>query len=175
MRRRSFLGAAGTGGLLLQTRRAEAQTARPQQVFPGIWRFRFGVPEPITPVTTRHYMPAAEAIAALPGVSACPVTAIGSSSKRGYLVRLPLAANELVYGLGLQLQSFLQRGLKKKLRVNSDPKIDSGDSHAPVPFYVTTHGYGILVDTARYATFYCGNKYKKGGAAPAVTPAAGAA
>jgi alpha-D-xyloside xylohydrolase len=58
----------------------------------------------------------------------------------------------------LQLQSFQQRGLKKKLRVNADPAMDSGDSHAPVPFYVTTAGYGVLIDTARYPTFYCGTK-----------------
>ena len=36
--------------------------------------------------------------------------------------------------------------------------MDTGDSHAPVPFYVTTRGYGVLVDTARYATFYGGKK-----------------
>lgn len=67
----------------------------------------------------------------------------------------------MVYGLGLQFMSFAQRGLKKLLRVNADPKMDSGDSHAPVPFYVTTRGYGVLVDTARYPTFYCGNKHRK--------------
>ncbi|MBV8818239.1 MAG: hypothetical protein JO022_07760, partial [Acidobacteriaceae bacterium] len=46
--------------------------------------------------------------------------------------------------------------------MNADPKMDSGDSHAPVPFYVTTGGYAVLVDTARYATFYCGHKVRKG-------------
>ena len=59
------------------------------------------------------------------------------------------------------MQSFIQRGLKKTLRVNADPAIDSGDSHAPVPFYVTTRGYGVLIDTARYATFYCGESRPK--------------
>jgi alpha-D-xyloside xylohydrolase len=58
----------------------------------------------------------------------------------------------------LQLQSFQQRGKKKTLRVNADPLMDSGDSHAPVPFYVTSAGYAVLVDTARYATFYCGSQ-----------------
>src|SRR5437868_13888125 len=77
----------------------------------------------------------------------------------------------MVYGLGLQFQSFMQRGLKKKLRVNADPVVDSGDSHAPVPFYVTTRGYGVLIDTARYATVYAGNKKRKGDAQAFVTPA----
>jgi alpha-D-xyloside xylohydrolase len=47
------------------------------------------------------------------------------------------------------------------MRVNADPKMDTGDSHAPVPFYVTTEGVGILVDTARYVTFYLGSAHLK--------------
>ena len=172
MKRRHFLGAAGTSGLLLQTRRSAAQSVpEPRQVYPGVWRFRFGTPEAITPVATRHYPPADAGPAGLPEVAACPVMAAGSGSRRGYLVRIPLRPNEVVYGLGLQLQSFIQRGLKKKLRVNADPKMDSGDSHAPVPFYVTTAGYGVLVDTARYATFYCGGKQRRNAPAEAADQA----
>ena len=163
MKRRSFLGAAGA--TLATPQVPTAQQAAPRQVHPGVWRFTFGTPEKITPVSTRHYAPEADALTTLPAVAACPVRVTGSVSRRGTLVHIPLAPNEIVYGLGLQLQSFVQRGLKKKLRVNADPKIDSGDSHAPVPFYVTTAGYGVLVDTARYATFYCGGKLKKQAAA----------
>ena len=39
---------------------------------------------------------------------------------------------------------------KLMLRVNSDPVSYTGDSHAPVPFFVTNKGYGIYFDTARY-------------------------
>jgi alpha-D-xyloside xylohydrolase len=163
MKRRTFFGAAGATFATPQV--ARPQSAAPRQIHPGIWKISFGTPEKITPVSTRRYPPAAESLKALPTVAACPLKASGSASKRGYLVRLPLAPNEIVYGLGLQLQSFVQRGLKKKLRVNADPKVDSGDSHAPVPFYVTTAGYGVLIDTARYATFYCGGKLKKQAAA----------
>ena len=124
---------------------------------PAIWRFTLGTPERITPVSTRQYAPDTDAIAKLAAVAACPVSPEGSASHRGYRVRLPLEAGEIVYGLGLQLQSFIQRGLKKKLRVNADPRVDSGDSHAPVPFYVTTRGYGVLIDSARYITIYCGS------------------
>jgi len=55
----------------------------------------------------------------------------------------------------------MQNGKKKIIRTNADPASDSGDSHAPVPFYVSTLGYGILVDTARYASFYCGSSATK--------------
>jgi alpha-D-xyloside xylohydrolase len=135
--------------------------AEPQQILPGVWKITFGKPEAITPVSTRHYQPLATALAALPAAGALPVEVAGERTARGFVLRLPLAPYEMVYGLGLQLQSFIQRGLKKKLRVNADPVVDSGDSHAPVPFYVTTRGYGVLVDTARYATVYAGNKQRK--------------
>ncbi len=148
-----------------------ARAAGPEELFPGVWRFTFGAPERITPVTTRHYPPAAEGLAALPKVAECPLDLSAAISERGVLVRAPLSSDEMIYGLGLQLQSFQQRGLKKRLRANADPAMDTGDSHAPVPFYVTTHGYGVLIDTARYATFYLGNKKRKPGGA-VVKPAA---
>jgi alpha-D-xyloside xylohydrolase len=166
MKRREFLSLGV--GVVTVPRFVRGQAATPatsqQPLHPGIWKFTFGRPEAITPVRTRRYREADSVLAALPSVSACPVTPSASTSMRGCLVRIPLAAGELVYGLGLQMQSFIQRGLKKKLRVNADPSIDSGDSHAPVPFYVTTRGYGVLIDTARYATFYCGNKPLKSAA-----------
>lgn len=130
----------------------------PIEIFPGIWCFTFGQPEAITPQSTRHYAPAAESLAPLSLVAEPPVTVSATVNDRGVLVRIPLAADEMIYGLGLQLQSFEQRASKKKLRVNADPVMDSGDTHAPVPFYVTTRGYGVFIDTARYATFYLGNK-----------------
>ncbi|MGH7973258.1 MAG: TIM-barrel domain-containing protein, partial [Limisphaerales bacterium] len=141
---------------------AAARAANPQQVVPGVWRFSFGTPEKITPVKTRHYQIATDGLEGLPKVSACPVEVSATISERGVLLRVPLASDEKIYGLGLQLQSFQQRGLKKRLRVNADPARDTGDSHAPVPFYVTTRGYGVFVDTARYATFYLGGKKLKG-------------
>jgi alpha-D-xyloside xylohydrolase len=124
----------------------------------GVWRFTVGAPESITPVSTRHYPVATQGLAALPWVAKCPVAVAITHSGRGCLVRVGLAPDEMIYGLGLQLQSFQQRGLKKRLRVNADPAMDTGDSHAPVPFYVTTRGYGVFIDTARYATFYLGEK-----------------
>lgn len=157
MRRRHFLAlpaGAGVGA-------AASVPPEARQIHPGIWKITLGAPEKITPVSTRRYQPATAGLALLPPVEACPVPVSGLASRRGFRVTVPLAPGEVVYGLGLQLQSFIQRGLKKKLRVNADPVMDSGDTHAPVPFYVTTRGYGVLIDTARYATFYCGNKVRK--------------
>jgi alpha-D-xyloside xylohydrolase len=130
-----------------------------EQIYPGVWKLTLGVPEAATPVSLRHVAPAAQALAGLPQAVQSPIDAteiVGRKTRRGYTVRLPLGENEQVYGLGLQLLSFNQRKAKKMVRVNSDPQADLGDSHAPVPFYVSTAGYGVLVDTARYATFYFG-------------------
>lgn len=132
------------------------------QVYPGVWRATVGSPEHFTPVSSRLVPPQVEAFARLPRVTDIPNLPIeGMQTRRGCTVRLPLHPNEEIFGSGLQLLSFAQRGKKKTARVNADPRLDTGDSHAPVPFYVTTEGYGILVDTARYASFYFGNAKSK--------------
>ncbi|MBV8818240.1 MAG: twin-arginine translocation signal domain-containing protein [Acidobacteriaceae bacterium] len=111
MDRRRFLKTAGAGGALMQAGSASSQTAaRARMVHPGVWKFAFGTPEKITPVSTRQYRPAEEGFTSLPAVDQPPVTVNGAGSKRGYLLRFPLAPNEIVYGLGLQLQSVFSAG-----------------------------------------------------------------
>lgn len=77
-------------------------------------------------------------------------------TKRGAVIEYPLDASEELFGFGLQMKGFACRGTKKVLRPNADPVANTGDSHAPVPFYVSTKGYGVCVDTLRNAEFYCG-------------------
>lgn len=60
-----------------------------------------------------------------------------------YSIPLP---NKLKYG---KMNKTLLTGTKKTLRVNADPWLHTGDSHAPLTFYVTTKGYGVYVDNAR--------------------------
>lgn len=47
---------------------------------------------------------------------------------------LPMSTTEDIFGFGLQLQSVNAAGRKRYIKVNSDPKMDTGESHAPVPF-----------------------------------------
>lgn len=173
---RRLFGQTAAGVSLLAAPYSEGRSSSPAQAsslaqsmdasitLPGIWHKRLGTPEQLTPVRARHYQPARQALAQLPVVTAPRIglqQIRGETSRRGYHVTIPLEPGEMIYGLGLQFQSTLQRGRKKTLRVNADPTGDTGDSHAPVPFYVSNRGYGIFVDTARYATFYCGNKVRK--------------
>ena len=78
------------------------------------------------------------------------------TTSRGCVLEFPLEENEQVYGFGLQLKGFNHKNHKLALRVNSDPVSNTGDSHAPVPFFVTTKGYGMYFDTARYIEVHCG-------------------
>lgn len=75
-------------------------------------------------------------------------------NKRGCVLEFPVG-EEQIYGFGLQLKGFNQKDKELFLRVNADPQNTAGDSHAPVPFWVTTAGYGIYLDTARNVEIQC--------------------
>jgi len=163
------LAAAGAAAGIPGVLRAEASAVPAhssgvawKRVHPGVWKATIGTPEHYTPVSSRLVPAQTEAFAKLPKVDSAPLPDLrGKQTRRGCKVQLPLRPNEQIFGLGLQFLSFAQRGKKKVVRVNADPKLDTGDSHAPVPFYVTTKGIGILIDTARYATFYFGDARPK--------------
>ncbi len=74
----------------------------------------------------------------------------------GSVIQFPLEDDCRIFGFGLQMLQFQHRGQRLRLAVNADPRTPTGDSHAPVPFFVTNKGWGMFFDTARYAEFYCG-------------------
>ena len=134
-----------------------------KSIQPGVWKMTFGRPEAISPLRTVRFAPAKKGLKKLPVVDLPPIAAeqiAFQRTTRGLVLEFPLAAGEEIYGLGLQLKSFRQTRKQKMMRANSDPVADTGDSHAPVPFYVSTAGYAVLIDTARYASFYCGSHQK---------------
>lgn len=122
----------------------------------SVYKLRYGTPESITP-SSFSPAPLCEIIGEMPE-AAKRITF--SSDNRGCVLTMPIDPAEGIYGFGLQLNSFRQNGKKKQIRPNADPRSDCGDTHAPVPFFVTTAGFGIYVDTARYASFYCGKTKK---------------
>lgn len=132
------------------------------RIHPGVWKATLGHPEAHTPVSLRSVPPAIGALKGLSAVAAPQLPAPhGVVTARGCRLSIALQPGEQIYGFGLQLLSFQQRGKKRIIRVNADPKGDAGDSHAPAPFYVTTHGYALLVDTLRNAQFFCGEAHPK--------------
>ena len=171
MNRREILQGIASGMLVggivpVSQRSAEAQQQADfsawHPVAPGIWKSTLGLPESQTPVRARRVPPDLAGLRAIVPVELPPLQPPrGSITSRGVELELELAAEESIYGFGLQLLSFQQRSKKRTIRVNADPKVDSGDSHAPVPFYVTTRGYGVFVNTFRHATFYCGEAHPR--------------
>lgn len=81
----------------------------------------------------------------------------------GCVIEFPIEDECHIFGFGLQLKQFDHRGRKLRLDVNADPISGDGETHAPVPFFVTNKGYGMYFDTARYAEFYCGKQKNTGG------------
>lgn len=132
-----------------------------QRIYPGVWKAELGVPEQYSPVKLRFRKPSKTVLDKMAAPSKCPFEGgriRGEQTDRGYVVKIPLAAGEQVYGFGLQFLSFAQRKGKKIVRTNADPRVNSGDTNAPVPFYVTTGGYGVLIDSSRYVSFYIGRE-----------------
>jgi alpha-D-xyloside xylohydrolase len=156
------LGTIGKQGRSQPLPQIHTLHARWIEVGPGIWKATLGRPEAITPVSSRLVEPHHDSLRKMDAVTGPPIEApVGTVRNRGTLLSLPLAAHEDIYGFGLQFFSLSHRAKKRVIRVNADPRVDTGDSHAPVPFFVSSLGYGVLIDTARYATFYCGEARPK--------------
>lgn len=129
-----------------------------QQIAKGIWKISYGTPEKFTPVSMRKSRIAQEGLDAMEK-EVLPLKEESlhfSVSGRGVTITLPMKTEEDIYGFGEQLLSMNYAGRKRHVKVNSDPRVDTGEGHAPVPFYISTAGYGLFVDTFRYATFYMG-------------------
>ncbi|WP_052487449.1 TIM-barrel domain-containing protein [Gordoniibacillus kamchatkensis] len=126
---------------------------------PGVWRLTIGERQEVTPLRILAVPPRIEAMERLPqGSLPFEREALQLEEGAGSLIlSIPLDATEKLYGFGLQFMRLNQRGRTRYLRVNSDPKQDTGETHAPVPMYVSDRGYGVWVDTSRIVTVYCGS------------------
>jgi alpha-D-xyloside xylohydrolase len=139
------------------------------QIANGIWRLRFGQPEEFTPTHFASGSIQTNSLNELPAVQEPPLKISDMRfdvSPRGCVVTLPMSRKEHVYGMGLNTRVFDKTGKRQKLIPSDKPEDDGGPSHAPVPFYVSTAGYGVFVDTARYAMFYAGTTSPKDAAVP---------
>ena len=126
---------------------------------PGVWMMKLGSPPDLNPLSVVGSKPNLTALERMQpaGLPFSVDEIVTERTAQGWIVRLPLEPDERIYGFGLQFMKLNHRGRTRYLRVNSDPKQDTGETHAPVPFYVTDRGYGLLVHTARVVTFHCGS------------------
>lgn len=136
-----------------------------QQIAKGIQKITFGTPEQYTPEYFRQFPVKKEEIEQISISKSSGVTEekiYWKKTKRGITVTLPMGTQEDLYGFGLQLQGFNQAGRRRYIKVNSDPVANTGESHAPVPFCISSAGYGVFVNTFRYTTFLCGTNSERG-------------
>jgi alpha-D-xyloside xylohydrolase len=124
-----------------------------EQVALGVWKVRFGTPERFTPGAIRETGPRTDDLKQLPAPTALPFE-LGQIRCRitpsHTAVYVPCdEPEEQIYGFGLDPGAYEQKGLRKYLTVCAGVIGKSGASHGPVPFYVSTRGYGVYVDTAR--------------------------
>jgi alpha-D-xyloside xylohydrolase len=135
-----------------------AQELEWQTAAPGVWLLKVGQEQSITLLGSAGIEPAVHALGKLPEVE-FPLDKARIRAEvidgKTYL-RFPLERMEEIYGLGLNFQTHNQRGRILNLHMDHYARPDRGRNHAPVPFYVSTRGYGVLIDAARYMTVYVG-------------------
>ncbi|MGN6368559.1 MAG: TIM-barrel domain-containing protein [Phycisphaerae bacterium] len=143
-----------------------------EKVGPGVWGVRFGEVESGVPSAYRAAGPAIEGLKGMgDGESPFAVEAFSfKSGARGCSVSLPRKAGEHFYGLGLNTKLFEMTNKRAFIVPSDHPEQPTNESHAPVPFYVSTAGYGVYVDTARFASFYMGDVDAVGGGVSAAAP-----
>ncbi len=124
----------------------------------GIWKATVGEPDNISLLQAAAIRPNVAALDKLPKAEfPFEKEKMGNAVVDGetYL-RFPLSKGEQIYGLGLNFKTVQQRGRIMRLHVDHYGGEDNGRTHAPVPFYVSSEGYGVLIDAARYITVYVG-------------------
>ncbi|WP_262247901.1 glycoside hydrolase family 31 protein [Parapedobacter soli] len=129
-----------------------------KEVLPGVWKGSAGAPDAYNFLTVTEVQPREDAIQAMASapfpLERAKITAAVLNGET-YL-RFPLEKGEQVFGFGLNFQSVHQRGKVLNLHVDHYGGRDNGRTHAPVPFYVSSRGYGVFINAARYLTVYAG-------------------
>lgn len=126
-------------------------------IAPGLWRAKVGETSRELRYTDLAAAPPRLDVLARRSSPAFPFTANPVSYTRTadgrVVVRVPCEPGEQLFGFGLQFD-----GLNKSqavLTLNVDHwSTGGGRTHAPVPFYVSSRGYGVFIDTARFLKVY---------------------
>ncbi|MGH9159981.1 MAG: TIM-barrel domain-containing protein [Vicinamibacteraceae bacterium] len=120
-------------------------------VAPGVWKATIGTPEDLTLLTAAGVSPKTAALRALPAARfPLPEGSVAGRASTGKVaLRFPLAPDEEIYGLGVDFESMRRTGSTFRLHVDHWGG-RTGRTHAPVPFYVSSRGYGVFIDSSRY-------------------------
>lgn len=136
----------------------------------GIWTMSVGTPEKVNLLSELHITPKMDAIQKM-GEADLPISEQDITTEvvdgKTY-IRFPLEKDEKIFGLGLNFKTVEQRGRIMRLHVDHYGGTDDGRTHAPVPFFVSSRGYGALINSARYIDVWCGTSVRKDSKNPPV-------
>jgi len=145
-----------------------AQPITWSEVAPGVWKGIAGKPEAYDLLKAAGSSPNLQALRKIEKAvfpfSQDKIAATLIDGKT-YL-RFPLQKDEQLYGFGLNFQTVHQRGKILQLHMDHYGGRDNGRTHAPVPFYVSSIGYGIFINSARYLDVYAGTGVRKDSDSP---------
>jgi alpha-glucosidase (family GH31 glycosyl hydrolase) len=149
--------------LILFSFSIHAQPLKWVEVGNGIWKVSVGKPESYDLLKAADVKPNTIAIQKLPK-SVFPLSkndiVVRFQDGKTYL-RFPLTREEQLYGFGLNFQTIHQRGRILRLHVDHYGNSDNGRTHSPTPFYVSSKGYGVFINSARYLDVYAGSNVRK--------------
>jgi alpha-D-xyloside xylohydrolase len=130
-----------------------------EQIANGVWKYTSGDPEAYNLLDAVKAVPRLDQLNESGTVDfPFDMNMVEVNDQDGKLyIKFPLDNDEHIYGLGLQFKSVNRRGKIYNLHVDHYGGEDNGRTHAPVPFYVSSKGYGVLINSARYITVYVGS------------------
>lgn len=120
------------------------------------WHVRFYDAENKLLTSTMHYTDAAETFT--PVLPFSFVRRAGDYS-RSFSAVFTLSANEKIFGCGESFQSFNKRGQKVVLWVDDANGVQNETMYKPVPFYMSSRGYGVFIHTSTPITCDFGKYY----------------
>lgn len=136
----------------------KAQQLEWLEVEPGVWKTSIGNPEQYNLLNASGVAPYHEGLERLEK-SSFPLSKSEITAKvidgKTYL-KFPLDKTEQLFGFGLNFKTVNQRGKILELHVDHYNGSDNGRTHSPTPFYVSSKGYGIFINSARYIKVYAG-------------------
>jgi len=167
---RPLLGFLLTAAALFPACKSTSGPLRWTEVEKGVWRTEAGNPDVTNLLKVAEAIPNREAIQRLAAAGRPDfLDAIEMRTiDHRVFIRIPLERDEEIYGLGLNFKTLNQRGRILRLHTDHYGGRDDGRTHAPVPFYVSSRGYGLLVNSARYIDIWVGTAVRRDSPNPPV-------
>ena len=133
------------------------------EVGPGVWKGVIGRPESFDLLTASGARPYEEGLRRMnrADLSLDRSEIVATLTDGKTYLRFPLQKDEQLLGFGLNFQTVHQRGKILQLHVDHYGGRDNGRTHAPTPFYVSSRGYGVFINSARYLQVYAGSAVRK--------------